>query len=804
MDPTTERDTDRAFRCSRAELYRALTIVEPAVAATSFEPCLRGVLIRAGDGYLTLTGSNRETFISLRIPGSGRGAALIDHSDLLAKVTARSYAETSTLPVTINGDADGWKLAIGKRRGVALTHYSLEDFPRETPPVPWLVTTDRAPFVDARAHVATAIGRDPRDECAGFRGVKVELTSRAVTLVATDRFRLAVAPLPTTESTALPPGGIRCLAPPAAFDVALEHTTGDHVRLAYGTIDRRTLLSFACDDITVATHVRPATDFPAHSELIPKSAPATVTLDREELLMMARRAQLIGASLSPRIWALSLTVADGAVSVVPVTTGPAVSGRSIPALVTGLSQRLRVSIRARNLIEALQAFASDHVVLHVTDPDEPAAPIVLTAAMDGLSAHGAVQHVLAPAKLDDDATSARMPVASSVRVRCRAAALVDAIDATRMMLDEDDLSTGRRVRVEATSGGATLTGDTDDAVISVDLPAQAESIDETALLLDGVQLQGLLAAIAYGDPRATSLDATIKAERDGIAWLELAGYVVPLTRCGPAYRWWVPDTPELTLEVEGPAFRSIVRAALTVVDLSERDLPMVRSVRFEAGFETVAVTATDRFQVVGGRVSATALGTGPDGTHVWVDGAALEQIVKRVGSSPVRLGWDDESEDVAIAFGRVTVLVRASLKTNGVGPERFLEQTCIACATITRKDLVAAVSAAAAELDGKGDKWVAVTPVAGGIAVAPRCAPDDSPAEPRIVAADLVGPTGGDPVYLQPRYAINGLDLFSDEDQVTLHFTGENHPVIITAGDSPATGGIPFRYGVMPWVKPTR
>lgn len=135
---------------------------------------------------------------------------------------------------------------------------------REEPPMPTTVTFEGAAFAAALAAVRFAVGDDP----AVLSGVLLDVQADELVLVATDRFRLAVAAAPVS-AVAGPP--VEAVVPAAIVD---RIPSGGHVTL---TVDGGTVTA-AADGLAVSGELIPDA-FPDYRRLLPDDVGAGRPVD---------------------------------------------------------------------------------------------------------------------------------------------------------------------------------------------------------------------------------------------------------------------------------------------------------------------------------------------------------------------------------------------------------------------------------------------------------------------------------------------------------------------------------------------
>lgn len=382
----------------RASLTDALATVGLVVPTRPAAPALGGVLLRNSDGWLTLTGTDFDTTVSVRVPGSAtdQTALVVDHreiAELLGALVKPSTArDTAGLPVTIRTTGAGTALVEFAGYSVPVTTYPVDDYPAVPETTPTSTQVDRETFTQNMARVTTAAGTDPA--LPMLTGVQLEFTPGNVALAATDRYRLAVATLPAISAsadgkptTALIPGRLIAL-------VAKRFADG-RVRLGWDSPTEPRLVSVTCGGITTVARTIDA-EFPSYQHILPRTADRTVLTDRASLLAATRRAAAVLDVKRDRNKHVEVTITDTSVSVTPVLTEDtaAVTAPAQLATVDGITGTTRLRFAATYLADALGSFTADKITLHLQTG--AARPVLLTDTPSGLTDTSAFRHLLMP------------------------------------------------------------------------------------------------------------------------------------------------------------------------------------------------------------------------------------------------------------------------------------------------------------------------------------------------------------------------------------------------------------------------
>jgi DNA polymerase-3 subunit beta len=188
------------FRVERDALADAVAWTAKSLPSRPAVPVLAGAMLRVAGGQLVVSGFDYEVSsqVSVEVQADADGAALVS-GRLLAEITKALPAK----PVEVAAVGSHLELVCGSAR-FTLPTMPVEDYPT-LPDMPATAgTVEAATFATAVAQVAIAAGRD--DTLPLLTGVRVELEGSTMTLLATDRYRLAMKELtwhPDTSDASL-------------------------------------------------------------------------------------------------------------------------------------------------------------------------------------------------------------------------------------------------------------------------------------------------------------------------------------------------------------------------------------------------------------------------------------------------------------------------------------------------------------------------------------------------------------------------------------------------------------------------
>lgn len=372
-------------RVGREVLAEAVGWVAKGLPSRPSVPILAGMVVEAADGQVTLSGFDYESSAQVSVPAEVADDGRFLVSGRLLSDICRSMPRDS---VDLSGDAAKVQVSSGSSRFVLHT-LPLAEYPAlpELPAASGVVDGDL--FARAVAQVVSAAGRD--DTLPVFTGIKLEIRGATISLLATDRYRLAVRtfpwePLdPSVEANALVPARM-------LHDVA-KTMAGDELTLALGST--RTgdgLIGFEGGGRRATSRLIDG-DFPKVRSLIPaeNAVTSTVTVDTVALVEAAKRVALVAERTAP----VRLTFADGTATLDAGSGEEAQASESVEATLTG--EPVATGFNAGYLLDGLASLGAPIAHFAFTQPTKPANLTGLRSPDDSPSGESA--YILMPMRL---------------------------------------------------------------------------------------------------------------------------------------------------------------------------------------------------------------------------------------------------------------------------------------------------------------------------------------------------------------------------------------------------------------------
>lgn len=345
------------FTVERDRFADAVAWASRSAATRPLMPYLLGILIEADGDRLTLSGYDLEVSgkasIDAEVATSGR-----------TLVPGRLLAEISRLlparPVTLVLEGSKVMVTCGSAR-FSLPTLAISEYPAlpELPEASGTIAGDL--FAAAVAQVAIAAGKD--DSLPVLTGVHVEVEKDRLTLVATDRYRLAVRELAWKSdgdqtTTALIRGrtlndAARALAHADEVSVGLTPSTANEQRVG-----------FAADGRVMTSRLLDGT-FPPYRHLLPAEASTLVVVEVAPFLEAVRRVALVTEKNIP----MRLSFANETLTLEAGGGEEAAASEEIPVTIEG--DDISIAFNATYLADGLSAVNTPYAQMAFTAPTKP-------------------------------------------------------------------------------------------------------------------------------------------------------------------------------------------------------------------------------------------------------------------------------------------------------------------------------------------------------------------------------------------------------------------------------------------------
>lgn len=346
------------FRVERDVLAEAVTWTARSLPTRPPVPVLAGVRIEADEsGVVQLSSFDYE--VSAR---SELAADVIEKGTVL--VSGRLLAEISrALPAKpVDVVLDGTKVSVtcGASRFSLLT-MPVEDYPA-LPAMPDVIGTVRGEqLTEAVGQVTVAASKD--DTLPLLTAVRMEIEGERITLLATDRYRLALREL--TWHPARPDvSQVALVRARTLSDAARSLGGSDQVTLALSTGSGVDLIGFEAGG-RHTTSLLVDGDYPAVRRLFPDETPIHAVVGRAQLTEAARRVSLVAERNTP----IRLAFSEGQVVLDAGQGDDAQASEALEAALTG--EDITVAFNPQFLLDGLGALTTEFVRMSFTHPNKP-------------------------------------------------------------------------------------------------------------------------------------------------------------------------------------------------------------------------------------------------------------------------------------------------------------------------------------------------------------------------------------------------------------------------------------------------
>ncbi|GAA4346896.1 DNA polymerase III subunit beta [Microbacterium rhizosphaerae] len=357
------------FHVNRDVFSEAVSFVVKLLPQRNPQPILAGVLIEAGDDGLSLSAFDYEASARTTIEATvDEPGTILVHGRLLADIASK----LPNAPIQIAVDEDG---------GIVLTcgsaRFTLSAMPvQEYPAIPevsgesGLVRAED--FGTSISQVAFAASRD--DVTPVLTGVQLEVSGTHLSLVATDRYRVALRQIPWDGGRAASDDTTTALVPARTLtEVGKTFAHGGDISIAFSGTGDREIIAFSSGDRTV-TSLLIKGNFPPVRRLFPEQTDHYAVVNTGDLMEAVRRVSLVLDRSAP----LRFTFTTEGVSMDASGTEQARASESVDATLTG--EEVTLGLNPQYLLEALGAVRSEFTRITFTSSENQnkLSPVLIT------------------------------------------------------------------------------------------------------------------------------------------------------------------------------------------------------------------------------------------------------------------------------------------------------------------------------------------------------------------------------------------------------------------------------------------
>ena len=372
------------FRVERDVLAEAVTWVARGLPARPPVPVLAGILLEAADdGTLTLSAFDYEVSARVTVAADVAEAGTVL---VLGRLLADICRNLPDRPIDVVTEGSKVQVTCGASR-FSLLMMPADDYPTLPASPEPTGSVDGHLFTQAVAQVSVAADRG--DTLPILTGVRVEVDGDTMTLLATDRYRLAMRELhwnPTSTDAnhvVLVPARTlsetaRSLGASGSIDVALGATAGGDGLAGFEAGRRRTTTRLLDGE------------YPKVSSIFPTSSDTEAVVRTSELVEAVKRVALVAERNTP----VRLRFSEGQVAIEAGTGDDAQASEAVECALTGPD--IEIAFNPTYLLDGLGAVGTDWSRISFTQASRPA---VLSgqAEQDG-EADTSYRYVLMPVR----------------------------------------------------------------------------------------------------------------------------------------------------------------------------------------------------------------------------------------------------------------------------------------------------------------------------------------------------------------------------------------------------------------------
>ncbi len=357
------------FQVNRDVFSEAVSFAVKLLPQRTTLPILSGVLIQANDDGLVLSSFDYEVSSQTEIQADVEesGTVLVS-GRLLAEIAGR----LPNAPVRVSTEDSRISVSCGSA-SFTLLSMPVEEYPSipEIGAESGVVPAEE--FATAVAQVAVAASRD--DVTPVITGVQLEVRANNLSLVATDRYRVAVREIDWDGGGVASEDTVTALVPARTLqEVGKTFGHSGTISVAITSRDDRELIAFSADRKTV-TSLLIKGNFPPVRRLFPESVDNYAVMNTADLIEATRRVALV----LEREAALRYSFTADGLTLEAIGSEQAQASETIDAILAG--DDTVVSLKPQFLLDGLGAVHSEFVRISFTKTENPnkPGPVLITS-----------------------------------------------------------------------------------------------------------------------------------------------------------------------------------------------------------------------------------------------------------------------------------------------------------------------------------------------------------------------------------------------------------------------------------------
>ena len=356
------------FQVNRDVFSEAVSFAVKLLPQRTTLPILSGILIETTDAGLTLSSFDYEvssqTEIAAQIDEPGK---VLVSGRLLADIASR----LPNAPVTFATEEGRISVSCGTANFTLLS-MPVEEYPTLPQISEQSGVLPAELFAAAVSQVAVAASRD--DVTPVITGVQLEISENSLSLIATDRYRVAVREIEWTGGESSKEGVTALIPAKTLAEIGKTFGHSGSISVAITSTDERELIAFQADKKTV-TSLLIKGNFPPVKRLFPEVVDNYAVINTGELIEAVRRVSLV----LEREAALRFSFSIDGLTLEAIGSEQAQASETIDAFLTGTDTV--VSLKPAFLLDGLGAVHSEFVRISFTKTENPnkPGPVLITS-----------------------------------------------------------------------------------------------------------------------------------------------------------------------------------------------------------------------------------------------------------------------------------------------------------------------------------------------------------------------------------------------------------------------------------------
>jgi DNA polymerase-3 subunit beta len=348
------------FRVERDVLSEAVAWVVRGLSNRPPVPVLAGVLLTADpEGTLTFSAYDYEVSATVTVEADvEEGGQVLVLGRLLADIARNLPAK----PVELSAEGTKVSLTCGSSR-FTLIQMPVGDYPQLPAQASASGSIPGDAFTQAVSQVSIAADRG--DTLPILTGVRVEIEGEKVTLLATDRYRLAMRELTWNPSTS--DASHVCLIPARTLsETAKSLGASAAVDLAFGDAGHGDgLVGFEAGRRRTTTRLLDG-EYPKVTSIFPSSVDTVAVVETQSLIEAVRRVALVAERNTP----VRLRFTDGQLAIEAGTGDDAQGSEAVESTLEG--PEVEIAFNPQFLLDGLGVLGHPYTRMSFTQPSRPA------------------------------------------------------------------------------------------------------------------------------------------------------------------------------------------------------------------------------------------------------------------------------------------------------------------------------------------------------------------------------------------------------------------------------------------------